>query len=400
MTDPTSSTPRAISAPASDVIQQGRLDGYAAPGWHFSPVAPALWLALAWSITVAMLYLVGYLGSSADDKKALDALEPLKSMTVDFDARRSARGFSGVILSITVLASAAGLVWAGAAARGKARRFQVVVFSAMAVFLSGLSGLSWWASSHGSPFPSPQGAWLLAWAAKDTVSNRADWIPQGMFALACLVPCVLLCGATFLQQPMKLPKDLVTQPADITAVQADQQRLLLGRVRELDQMLYIGAITLVFGTLQLSAGMSQPLASMPRMEDVKAHADLCKMMTPAAAASAFFTPASAATPAGVDIDRHCRSLPAKVLVLEASDSLRRLVRGITLCVGLAFSALLAAVYVPSLIGLRLMLDKRPAEPSADPEGAGALDPLHRVAAIVATLSPLLAGLLADLLPAA
>lgn len=399
MTEKTSSTPSTISAHASEVIQQGRTDEYAAPGWHFSPVAPALWLALAWSITVAMLYLVGYLGSSADDKKALDALEPLKTMTVDFEARRSARGLSGVILAITVLASAAGLVWAGAAARRKARRFQVYVFSTMAAFFAALAALSWWASNQLSPFPSPQGDWLLAWAAKDTVSNGADWISPGMFVLACLVPCVLLCGATFLQQPMKLLQDLVTQPADIAPVQADQQRLLLGRVRELDQMLYIGAITLVFGTLQLSAGMSQPLASMPRMEDVKAHADLCKLMAPAAAASAFFTPASAATAWGMDIDRHCRSLPAKVMALEASDSLRRLVRGITLCVGLAFSALLAAVYVPSLIGLRLMLDKRPTEPSADSEGAGALDPLHRVAAIVATLSPLLAGLLANLLPA-
>jgi len=72
------------------------------------------------------------------------------------------------------------------------------------------------------------------------------------------------------------------------------------------------------------------------------------------------------------------------------------------------SALLAAIYVPALIGLRQMIEPRRkivgATPREDPDAAkdrgdaiGEVDPLRRVAAILATLSPLLAGLVANAL---
>lgn len=82
-------------------------------------------------------------------------------------------------------------------------------------------------------------------------------------------------------------------------------------------------------------------------------------------------------------------------------------RGITLCFGLSFSALLAAIYVPALIVLRNMIEKRQdllAEvqpPGAEAEGEPlVVDPFSRIAAVFATLSPLLAGLVANVLAGA
>jgi hypothetical protein len=75
---------------------------------------------------------------------------------------------------------------------------------------------------------------------------------------------------------------------------------------------------------------------------------------------------------------------------------------VTLSFGLAFSALLAAIYVPALIGIGILIG--PLQPSASSNGGDSdeknadtpeVDPLRRIAAIIATLSPLLAGLLAN-----
>lgn len=57
------------------------------------------------------------------------------------------------------------------------------------------------------------------------------------------------------------------------------------RLRELDQMLYIGALALVSGTLQRSFGLSVPLASLPKATDLKLRVDLCKAAAPLSKAS-------------------------------------------------------------------------------------------------------------------
>jgi hypothetical protein len=67
--------------------------------------------------------------------------------------------------------------------------------------------------------------------------------------------------------------------------------------------------------------------------------------------------------------------------------------------------MLASIYVPALIGLRLMLEERPLwlGPSVatlsqvEKLDIGDVDPVRRIAAIAATLSPLLAGLVANAL---
>jgi len=69
-----------------------------------------------------------------------------------------------------------------------------------------------------------------------------------MFVLSCVVPSVLLAGALCLLQPMTFERSKV--------VLLRQLGVLKDRLRELDQMLYIGALVLMFGTLQLSSGLS------------------------------------------------------------------------------------------------------------------------------------------------
>jgi len=74
------------------------------------------------------------------------------------------------------------------------------------------------------------------------------------------------------------------------------------------------------------------------------------------------------------------------------------VKGVTLGFGLSFSALLAAIYVPTLLVLRDMVEQRRRElPAGKGSGIEPVDPVSRIAAVIATLSPLAAGLLANTL---
>jgi hypothetical protein len=214
-----------------------------------------------------------------------------------------------------------------------------------------------------------------------------------MFVLACFVPAVLAGGAGLLLQPLHVRTDEVATRGQLL--------VLADRLSELDQLLYVGALALVFGTLQLSAALSVPLAEAPKVGDLKTMADICKTLAPTPASSPFFSASSVQR--GLS---RCNALPEKFERSEQTDSLRQLVRGVTLSFGLAFTALLAAIYVPALIGLRLMIDPRRAsirkgfDADAQKESGDAIgdvDPLRRVAAILATLSPLIAGLVANAL---
>jgi hypothetical protein len=405
MVDMTSAEEREARERGEKAIREQGPMGYASPGLPLAAWSPALWVAITWCAMVGMLYAVGYLNPAVDEAEELKELgKRLAETQVDVAARRSAWAFSGVTLAITVVLFITCLFWAGSAMRGKARPYRIdSVLLSLGLLGLGLVG-SWQVAEQLMPFTSTLGQLLLMPQTSGARSALAEQVPLGMFLLACIVPCVLVAGATLLLQPMILPRDLKLPAAAQELVRSDQLEQLTARVRELDQMLYIGALALVFGTLQLSAGMSAPLASMPKPAALKTQADLCKALAPASAASAFFVTASAASPVGRDVDRTCREIPARFVQLEAADSLRQLARGITLSFGLAFSALLAAVYVPALVGLRTMIDARATrgtDAAADdpkPHGRIAeLDPLHRLAAVAATLGPVFAGLLANTL---
>ena len=376
---------------------------YPAAGWHFAPFAPAIWVAMVWAAMVAMLYAVGYLDADVDKSGRLAELtERLGQPEVDFAARRAARAFSGVTLAITLTLSITSLVWAASAFFKKSDRFRWPALLLVVLFLITSLSLSWWVAEKYQPFSSKLGQALLNPESSGAPSEVAAGVPTAMFILACIVPCILLAGATFLLQPMVLPERITDAPDAAAVFRSDQLKMLLGRVRELDQMLYVGALALVFGTLQLSAGLSIPVVSMPKSATLRTQAELCKLMAPASAPSAFYAQGMALSADSAQVDKTCRELPKKLVQVDWADSLRQLARGITLCFGLAFSALLAAVYVPALVGLRLMIDERLPQGISKAseetnEAIAGIDPLHRVAAVVATLSPLFAGLLANTL---
>jgi hypothetical protein len=387
--------------PIADRVRAGapHFEDYDGSFTFFRALAPAVWLALVGMCMLSMLYAVGYLSPDqlpTSPEKVTDALK----VTIDISARRAALAYSGVTLAITVALSLTSLVWAVAAFRGKAPayRWPVLIWVTFVLVLS-LTILGWMACHAFEPFASNLGRILLESARSDLSAPMTGRVPDLMFGLACIVPAILAAGGGFLLQPMKDPSD-----ADSAKLQL---RLLAGRLNELDQLLYVGALALVFGTLQLSAAMSLPLASMPKAVDLKSQADMCKTLAPSPASSPFFTPGASGSTRGSSFHsgfdaEHCRDLPREFARGEVADGLRQLVRGITLSFGLAFSALLSAIYVPALIGLRLMIappqrkvhDAAAAGTKEEKSDIGDVDPLRRVAAVAA---PLIAGLLANAL---
>lgn len=365
---------------------------YPERGWHFTPIAPTIWLAIVWMSMVLTLFAVGYLDADTDQSGRLkELIAQIGKGDVDYAARRAAQAFSGVALAITLTLAIAGLVWAVSASLGKQKPFKVGVLALVTLFLALSLSSSWWVAEAYEPFTSRIGQALLNPEGASGASRSAGVVPTAMFFLACMVPSVLLAGSTFLLQPMRLLTDVGHTKR--------QLKILAARVKELDQMLYIGALALVFGTIQLSSGLSVPLASMPKTANLKAQAELCKLLAPSAASASASNVRPSKTRNEVQLEQQCQALPAQLLELEWSESLRQLARSVTLSFGLAFSALLAAVYVPSLVGLRLMIERRLEKvPASAPDGEGGLgefDPLHRVAAVVATLSPVFAGLVAN-----
>lgn len=371
--------------------------------------APLIWVAIVWFSFIVSLYAVGYLDVDPETKNTpeLERLEKLiSSPDIDYGARRAAMAFSGITLTLTFTATLLGGAWAYFAFRNTSKWYGRPVLVVCALFLALVIWAAWEAATNLQPFTTRLGKLLLQFQclrpknckSESACSILAAWVPYAMFFLSCAVPCVLLAGATFLLEPLKCPTKSFEGDWAYEALRKTQVTNLLRKVRELDQMLYIGALTLVFGTLQLSAGLSVPLVSMPKASAVKVQADVCKMVAPAASAPAFFSANDASSDVAKRTDEICQEVPKRFSQVDSADSLRQLAKGITLCFGLAFSALLAAVYVPAFIGLRMMIEERNTEvDDATTKALGEVDPLHRLAALSATLSPLFAGLLANTL---
>ena len=401
--------------PCSDPValaKWSRHDSYDDSFAFFRALAPGVWLATMGLGLLIALTAVGYLSVDWNASSGKPLADPFRKFLdalpeVNIARRRPALAFSGVLLAITAALALASGVWAVQAFRAKANRYRLVVLGWVLVFFALAVGILVWMELHGyQSFASGLAHELLHVSHPRDSRLFGVGVPELMFGLACGVPVVLAAGACFLLQPMRLPAD--TDPAGAQS----QLEILADRLTELDQLLYVGALTLVFGTLQLSAALSVPLASMPNVDELKIEADLCKTLPPASPASSpFFTPiasaASASKPSfheGFGVER-CSQLPQEFARSEVAGDLRQLTRGVTLAIGLAYSALLAAIYVPALIGLRLLVRPRQkiVRSAADTEEekskseVGEVDPLRRMAAVIATLSPLIAGLLANVL---
>lgn len=352
-------------------------------------LSPLCWLILLELCLLGGLSAVGYLSepdSPAQFRKVLAALTP----DADIAARRAALAYSGVTLGITVALALTSLVWASATVRGvgtafaggaPSSRWRTVIIAAVATvcLVAAVWALGEWGGMH--PFPSQIGKALLQLAqpcGKVDLEKGAGWVPTTMFLLAFFVPAVLATGAELLvswKAPPSRPE-------------------LLARLRELDHLLCIGALALVFGTLQLSAALSVPLAGTPRTSEVKLRLEFCKAFNatgmPASPGStaidaAPVRPLPAPTAQGLE---DCATLPAALDRSLTVDSVRQLVRSVTLALGLAFSVLLVGIYVPSLVRLRTGMEERKVK-------AAELDPFRRLSTFAAALGPLVASLVAN-----
>lgn len=375
-------------------------------------LAPWIWHLGVWICMFAMLALVGYLDlEDPDFLKETRTL--LTTVEIDHAARRGALAFSGVTLAISVALSAAGFFWAWSAwknvfdksFRVRVRRW-VYLSCGFTLVAAVLAAFGLW-----GPFTAELGNLLLE-PASSRAPRAAAAVPILMFLLSCVVPSVLLAGACFLLEPIAFPEapragrhgddastrtpfGLLRRLGDYRMQIDEDLACLRKRLRELDQMLYIGALALVFGTLQLSAGLSIPLASLPKKDDVKVMADLCKAISLPAPPSV-----SAFGPIDPEAGKECKSVQEKLTKLDKADGLRQFVRNVTLGFGLAFSAMLAAIYVPALLLLRERVETRQSKVSLGPgEASDSVDPVAKIGAVVATLSPLLAGLVANILAA-
>jgi hypothetical protein len=403
-----------------DLIPVGRLVDHQRWERHWLSIAsPPLWLVVVVLAIAFGLVGVGYLVTPELPETLAEFDRALGARDVPFDssaAQRGAFAISGVLLGITMALTAAAFYWTFAAARGHTLRhlglsaaFVAIAAAIMCLLAYGIYGFQWLKFFDWQPYDSMLARHLLSAAELRTAHPRfAGDMPNLMFLLATFVPLVLTLGACFLIEGLRRPRDEDKEGRE-------QLKILVPRLRQLDQMLYIGALTLVAGTLQLASALSIPLASMPSVSETKISIEMCKSFMGRDVGNPFYLPATPvpSAPSTTAFRRgfgptDCQDVADAVRRLSVADGIRQLIHALTLSFGLAFSAMLACIYLPAFICLRQMIDRArdvlrgTAPPEAQPgsEGApdtGEIDPLRRIAAILATLGPLIAGLLANTL---
>ena len=351
---------------------------------------------------MAALYGVGYLSVLDSDDRAMKDLDKVLLHGRDMAAYRALLAYSGVTLGVTWILAILSIVWTVSAFVGRrstkakipARRWLnlMLVLGLSAAFYA-LLRQPWLPLQ---PFPSALGDQLLVAAYSAPKGSKTAGAPLGpvvpatTFLLAIVVPAALAIGASMLGEHIEPPANKGL---------AQEVRL---RLRELDYLLYIGALVMVFGTLQLSTTMSVPLASIPKVAELKNRLEMCKTLAPLSAISPFISASAPSSDDTLGVES-CRKLPNAFDLDMKADSLRQLVRSVTLAMGLSFSAMLVAIYVPSLVRLRLMVKSELAKLAEKPdqsmktgmEAVGEVDPLRRIATVAATLGPFIAGLFAN-----
>lgn len=402
--------PAAVTPPVSDQSSENTSaapSGVRAKLWQILTtifLSPIVWLLIVQSCMVASLWTVGYLSAPEQGDSAKGLLKAVLAVPRDSAAHRAGLAYSGITLGLTWALAVTSVVWAVSAfmgwrltpGRSGSRRGWGVLVAVVGVSVGFYVLLN---CLPLQPFPTAIGEQLLqaAYSAAPAASAvgagnlaKSSMVPTTMFILAFLVPAVLAAGAGFLGER-------------IEGIPAETLMLYVRlRLRELDHLLYIGALAMVFGILQLSTTMSVPLASLPKTADLKSRADLCKTLAPNPASSPFLSETASLPEETISVQA-CRQLSKDLALDERAGSLRQLVRSVTLAMGLAFSAMLIAIYVPALVALRTMVEPviegsakgsdEQAKPSMD--SVGEVDPLRRIATAAATLGPFIAGLVAN-----
>lgn len=193
---------------------------------------------------------------------------------------------------------------------------------------------------------------------------------------------------------------LLLEPVGRWRHDPDELDVIARRSKTLDYMLYLGAASLVFGTFQMSAIHGAAVGPLSSLADLKTKAEFCKSTKPNGATDIEVMKSTPARRAWADIG--CDRLLEEAKTANLADAGRRFARAVTLSFGIAFSALLIALYVPAVLLLRrAALATRPAASCASDSQRNELllklgiesDVVGRLGRSVAALSPLLAGLL-------
>lgn len=366
-------------------------------------------------VVVLLLLVLLYLNRYLDWRQgsAMSALHDLvyRPSVAAFAQSDAERGYRGVTMGMTVLTTlvagwtTAGLWWRNHSLSysGSITFWVVLAAGAVGAVLTALGSVQVLAG-----FGGVAGNTLLcaAWRRDETPAMAV--ITDAFNAIGIYLPVVLALGVCLLMEPVgeplgMLPAGPLRRRHKRSAAQT-QARLdeIAERSRGLDTLIYLGAIGLVFGTLQISATYGAALSPLPTAAGLKTSADLCKAVGwPAASASASVTKWRKAL--------DCDALAQVKSDVDVADSARRFAKQTTLTFGIAFSAILLALYLPAALLLR-------AE-AADvvrrldlPDSAQRNELLTRLGIesdyvgklgrLIATLSPLVAGLLTSALSAA
>jgi hypothetical protein len=360
-------------------------------------LAPAYCGALVSVIIIAALFGSYFLENVSNERVRL-LYETVARYSRESEGHEfAARARRGTTMALTLVAALAA-TWATAVlwwqCRSRAYSWDVTtvivyVAAAASVILSSLgsSGMS----------PGLDSAFGNAMLCASWERTHSDWLVMVSDAnnvLGIFVPVVVGFGICLLLEPVR-------QDA---AMGVDHLAVIGDRSRALDNLLYLGAISLAFGILQMSAVYASALAPLPSVASAKTKIDMCKgLSTPPDALKA------TATKQASDQWRAmgCETLGQEAHDGEVADSAREFARATTLVFGMGFSAVLAAMYLPAMLLLKQAADRllvstdnsvgtSKEDRSKEYQRLGIeSDFLGKAGKVITALSPLFAGVLAN-----
>ena len=224
--------------------------------------------------------------------------------------------------------------------------------------------------------------------------NDAPWLAMVSDAnnvLGIFIPFVVGLGMCLLLEPTTHSR----MPS------RDELAILARNSRTLDHLLYVGAICLVFGILQMSTVHSSAVATLPTMQEVKTKVEICKSIAAIENEGKLHS--------GLE-PINCHQLVNEIGKAEVADSFRQFARSTTLVFGIAFSVLLAALYMPAALLLNGAAQRLTKVIGSDgPKGGTGdvhsrlqelgieSDLLGKFGKVITTLSPIFAGLISNAL---
>jgi len=390
-------------------------------GLRTSNLAPAICGVLAAATIVAALAASAFLENVGDERLVRLAVALWRQAPESEGHEFAARSSRGVTLALSwMVAIVAVWVTAGIWWECRSRRYSCAISVSILLFaiatsaVLGVLGLFQFSPGLDSAYGNAMlcAGWErsnTAWMAMVSDANNV---------LGIFIPVVVALGMCLLLEPVGRRATLLarlrararTQSSNAwTAIIHPSRPLrnelataeleVIGqRSKKLDVLLYIGATSLAFGILQLSAVYSSALAAMPSVASVKLKVDICKSLS--------------APPESVKVKEKvgqqwgalgCSHLSEDFAQAEVVDSAREFARSTTLVFGIAFSVILAALYAPAVLNLKRAANVATEHLSADQRASDLQhlgiesDLLGKAGKVITTLTPLFASVIATIL---